>query len=105
MVLTVSSALFPATNSSCHRHRRIKVLRKPGWACKNLRRLDTSNGCQDHTALPSAATRLRQKASPGKAPFVSRALDRSRENPPCDIKPANAAASTASHPNVRDDHD
>jgi hypothetical protein len=30
-----------------------------------LRQLDTSNGCQDHTALPYAASRLRLKASPG----------------------------------------
>jgi hypothetical protein len=29
------------------------------------RQLDTSNGCQNHTVLPYAATRLRQKASPG----------------------------------------
>jgi hypothetical protein len=29
------------------------------------RQLDTSNGCRDHTVLPYAATRLRQKASPG----------------------------------------
>jgi hypothetical protein len=34
------------------------------------RQLDTSNGCQDHTVLPYAATRLRQLASPGKASFV-----------------------------------
>jgi len=63
---------------------------------KNLRRLDTSNGCQDHTVLPYAS-----------APFVCRAF--------CsltDVKPAlrtqsapDAAASTASHPNVYDDPD
>src|SRR5206468_12689954 len=34
----------------------------------NLRRLDTSHGCQDHTVLPSA-----------NAPFVWHAQDRSRE--------------------------
>jgi hypothetical protein len=33
---------------------------------QNLRRLDTSNGCQDHTAS-SSATRLRQEASPACA--------------------------------------
>jgi hypothetical protein len=33
----------------------------------NLRRLDTSNGCQDHTALPYAA-----------APFVHAPVDRSQ---------------------------
>jgi hypothetical protein len=31
-------------------------LAPPGWAIANLRRLDTSNGCQDHTVLPSAAS-------------------------------------------------
>src|SRR5215208_4203222 len=55
MVLTAYFVLSPATNSSCHRHRRIKVCLSPvGPTC--LHQLDTSNGCQDHTALPSAAT-------------------------------------------------
>jgi len=31
-------------------------LASPGWALTNLRQLDTSNGCQDHTVLPSAAS-------------------------------------------------
>jgi hypothetical protein len=31
----------------------------------HLRRLDTSNGCRDHTVLPYAASRLRLEASPG----------------------------------------
>jgi hypothetical protein len=62
---TAYIALSPATNSSCHRRRRIGGLVEPGWARKDLRRLDTSNGCQDHAVLPYAATRLRQKASPG----------------------------------------
>ncbi len=66
MVLTAYSALSPATNSSCHRHRRIEGFAEPGRADQNLRRLDTSNGCQDHTVLPSA-TRLRQEASPACA--------------------------------------
>jgi hypothetical protein len=58
-----------------------------------LRRLDTSNGCQDHTLLPSAS-----------APFVLRArLTRSRRKPPCDAVAPTLPASTASHPNVRDD--
>jgi hypothetical protein len=74
VVLTAYFVLSPATNSSCHRHRRIKVLSNPvGPTC--LRQLDTSNGCQDHTALPSAKTL-----------FVSEPFDRSRAismNPPC----------------------
>src|SRR6202022_5035597 len=53
---TAYAALSPATNSSCHRHRRIKGFVAPGWADQNLRRLDTSNGCQDHTVLPYAET-------------------------------------------------
>src|SRR5260370_39855838 len=59
---TAYAALSPATNSSCHRHRRINGFVAPGWANKNLRRLDTSNGCRNHTVLPYAATRLRQEA-------------------------------------------
>ena len=56
------------------------------------RQLDTSNGCQDHTVLPYAS-----------ASFVLRAVITHGE-PPCNHTCApNAAASTASHPNVRDD--
>ena len=65
---TAYAALSSATNSSCHRHRRINGLARPGWARKNLRRLDTSNGCQDHTVLPYAT-----------APFVLHAGARSRK--------------------------
>ena len=86
--LTVSSALSPATNSSCHRRRRIKRFRQTRSGPQNLRRLDTSNGCQDHTASPYATTSF------VCAPFV-----RSRAKPalrsPC---APDAAASTASHP-------
>src|SRR6202795_572931 len=51
---TAYAALSPATKSSCHRHRRIKGFFAPGWVPKNLRRLDTSNGCQDYAVLPYA---------------------------------------------------
>jgi hypothetical protein len=60
------AALSPATNSSCHRYRRTNGLVAPGSAEQDLRRLDTSNGCQDHTVLPSA-DRLHQEASMGRA--------------------------------------
>src|SRR4029077_8380769 len=75
MVLTAYSVLSPATNSSCHRHRRIKGNVRARSGRLHLRQLDTSNGCQDHTALPSATTS-----------FVCSPSDRSRvhENPPCD---------------------
>jgi hypothetical protein len=59
----------------------------------HLRQLDTSNGCQDHTVLPYAS-----------ALFVLRALIAHRLEPA--LRPAsarNAAASTATRPNVRDD--
>ena len=71
---TAYIALSPATNSSCHRHRRIKGLVAPGWADENLRRLDTSNGCQDHAVLPYAS------ASSSCARDIAHGT-----NPPCAI--------------------
>src|SRR4029077_4515264 len=53
---TAYIALSPATNSSCHRRRRIIGSSQTQLGYENLRRLDTSNGCQDHTVLPYAAT-------------------------------------------------
>src|SRR3982075_2080841 len=89
MVLTAYSVLSPATNSSCHRHQRIKACPRPvGPTC--LRQLDTSNGCQDHTALPSAAIVVRLRAVDRSRVFRQPAL-RSHRAP-------DAAASTASHP-------
>ena len=51
--------LSPATNSSCHRRRRIlaTVRTRSGQTCH--RRLGTSNGCQDHTVLPYARNVVR----------------------------------------------
>jgi len=51
----------------------LKVLAKPGWISQNLRRLDASNGRQDHTALPSAST-----------PFVGARLSLTDLSPPCE---------------------
>src|SRR6185295_16888230 len=45
---TAYAVLSPATNSSCHRRHRISGLSKSRLGFANLRRLDTSNGCQDH---------------------------------------------------------
>jgi len=60
---------------------------------KNLRRLDTSHGCQDHTVLPYAAS-----------PVVCALCSLTDQSPPCDHAHApDAAASTATRPNVRDD--
>ena len=101
---TAYAALSPATNSSCHRHRRIEDFAEPGWARENLRQLDTSNGCQDHTVLPYAAARLRQKATPDFGAVVLCKRYRSRDKPALRYRPhTDAAASTASRPNVRDD--
>src|SRR5882672_3718053 len=63
---TAYFVLSPATNSSCHRHPRIKVSSMPGWAT-SLRELDTSNGCQNDTSSPYAATSSQPKASTGQA--------------------------------------
>ena len=65
---TAYSALSPATNSSCHRRRRIGGLVEPGWARKDLRRLDTSNGCQNHTLLPYADAHAKDFDGPGTRP-------------------------------------
>ena len=88
---------------------------RPGSADHDLRRLDTSNGCQDHTVLPSAGRAsprgLADRARPPKR-LRSRLQRRSscapsiahRQSLPCDPASApDAAASTASRPNVRDD--
>ena len=46
----------------------LKVLAKPGWISQNLRRLDASNGRQDHTALPSAFNAVRRRAALAHGP-------------------------------------
>ena len=51
---TAYFALFPATNSSCHRHQRIETWLSPVGPTR-LRWLDISNGCQNHTTSPYAA--------------------------------------------------
>jgi hypothetical protein len=74
-----------------------------------LRRLDTSNGCRDHTVLPYAAHRLRHQASPGIAcppklreggapvVYALRSLTDDRSALQARHAP-NAAASTATRP-------
>jgi hypothetical protein len=90
---------------TCSPRRRIRLVTVAGGlkAHRNpvglvhLRRLDASNGRQDHTALPYAL-----------APLVHAPAQRSRAFAQWKARPAFAArddatASTASHPNVRDD--
>ena len=61
-----------------------------------LRRLDTSNGCQDHTVLPYAAILGFRRRS---APVVYAARVRSRTKPALQPRHApDAAASTATRP-------
>ena len=89
---------------SCSPRRRIRLVTVIGELAvlpnpvgpQNLRQLDTSNGCQDHTALPSASV-----------PFVCALSNRSQVAKPALRSPhaPDAAASTAFHPDVRDDHD
>src|SRR4030081_1716520 len=83
---------------SCSPRRRIRLVTVIGelTACLSpvgptcLRQLDTSNGCQDHTALPSAAIVVRLRAVDHSRVFRQPAL-RSHRAP-------DAATSTASHP-------
>ena len=79
-----------------------------------LRWLDISNGCQNHTTSPYAATsrqnsdRQRANRNPGEgpeAPVVCATLDRSRENPPCDHDRARRRCVHRIQPRVRDDRD
>ena len=70
---TAYTALSLETNSFCLHRRRIEGFGKPGWISQNLRRLDASNGRQDHTALPSAST-----------PFVGARLSLTDLSPPCE---------------------
>jgi hypothetical protein len=75
---TAYSALSPATNSSCHRHRRIKVLRARS-SPHRLRRFSASNGRQDHTASPYAKSVIRR--SHAREPLTGFI-------PPCELKRA-----------------
>ena len=113
--LTAYAELSPETNSSCLRHRRIDGFARPGWACKNLRRFDTSHGCQDHTVLPYAASftkpsdRLVRPAEVLAEAFKRRSSARCRsltENRPANM-PARPTLPRPSHPipTFRDDRD
>src|SRR5579864_5902126 len=56
---TAYAVLSPATNSSCHRRRRILAIVQTRSGLDDHRRLGTSNGCQDHTVLPYARNVVR----------------------------------------------
>ena len=90
MVLTAYFVLSPATNSSCHRHPRIKGLSKPGRADAPPQDLTPASGRQNHTASPSAESIVRPRAIRQLTGLI---------DPPCHpLTSPDAAASTASRP-------
>ena len=113
MVLTAYAALSPATNSSCHRHRRMSGFARPGWARNTSADLAPATGARTtRFCRPRSAFARR----PRRHVHIRRSIDEDRSNivrprarvahgkPPCDHNCApDAAASTASRPNVRDD--
>src|SRR5260221_8058186 len=109
MVLTVSFVLSSATNSFLSPSLSGLPATSPGWAGFASAQLDISNGCQDHTTSPYAATSTKRFGPPCaagrslgegvEAPFVCALTNRSQPKLPCDhLLRANAAASTTSHP-------
>jgi hypothetical protein len=92
MVLTVCFVLSPAIGLSCHRRQRMKGSPAPGRAGFASADLTPASRRQDHTTSLSAS-----------ASFVGTPSDRSRETRPATTCAPDAAASTASRPNVRDD--
>ena len=110
---TAYAALSLETNSSCLHRRRIDGLPKTRSGFENLRRLDTSHGRQDHTVLPYAASLAKDINQPSacRPKFLAEAFKRrssaryvrSRITALRTSFAPDAAASTATRPNVRDD--
>ena len=88
---TAYAALTSATNSSCHRHRRIKVLSKPGWARKTSTDLTSATDARSTRFCRT----LQRRSSACRRSLTSKPALRSRFTP-------DAAASTASRSNVPD---
>jgi hypothetical protein len=95
MVLTAYVVLSPATNSSCHRHRRINGFAGPGRVKKTSADLAPATGarttrfCRPRPSAPKASAGLvpiRRSFGEGViAPFVSAHLIAHRsKDPPCD---------------------
>jgi hypothetical protein len=99
-------ALFPATNSCCHRRQRIEICLSPVGPMR-LRRLDISHGCQNHATSPYAAPSPATPTGEMPTEVLAKALKRrssarrwithGRTRPATTIAP-DAAASTASNP-------
>jgi hypothetical protein len=94
---TAYSVLSPATNSSCHRHRRISGFAKPGWARKISTDLTPATGART-TRFCRTQPPVSPKGSPGYGAVILRKGYRSRDKPPANNLRADAAASTASPP-------
>jgi len=94
MVLTAYAALFPATNSFCHRRPRTPAQRNPVGLRSTSTNLTPATGARTtrfcRTPLRRSSTR-QMTAHRLPCPTIA-----SRDD---------AATSTASHPNVRDDRD
>ena len=91
---TAYAALSPATNSSCHRRRRIEGLVAPGWARKTSADLTPATGAR---TTRFCRTRWRRR------PALTISLT-GQTRPAIPFR-ADAAASTASHRAFRDDRD
>jgi hypothetical protein len=83
---------LPGDRLSCHRHPRIAGSSAPGRADLPSANLTPASRRQDHTTSPSASNIVRQHAG-----------RRSRETRPAIPCTPDAAASTATRPNVHDD--
>jgi hypothetical protein len=95
MVLTAYGALSPATNSSFHRRRRMHGLARPVGLSKTFADL-----------TPATGARTTRFCRPLQRRSSCAFADHSRAKPALRSRFArNAAASTASHPNVRDDRE
>jgi hypothetical protein len=92
---TAYAVLSSATNSSCHRHRRIEGFVRPGWARKTSANLTPATGARTTQFCRTPQHRSSSASSIAHEP-----------KPTLRIQSApDAAASTASHPNVSDDPD
>ena len=115
MVLTGYAVLSPATNSSCRRHRRIEGFAEPGWVQKTSADLTPATGarttrfCRPRAACAKVfdgfGTHPPKFGEGGFSIVRLRAAWGSQVLRPALPAPCapDAAASTASHPNVRDD--
>ena len=105
MVLTAYFVLSPATRLCCHRRLRIWYV-KTRLGLRTSARLDASIGASEPHDFTVREHPSQPKASTGNSIVRLRAIRQltGLVDPPCHpLTSPDAAASTASHPNVRDD--